>query len=641
MTKRIIPYFSRMIRMGALFVIILFTRFFALAQSSIDSLEFLLKTTPRDTLRVAILNDLSFKYLAYQPKEAKRYAEEALSLSKTLGFAPGEIVALNRLGENEFRQSNYALAVEYTTQSLKLSEQRKDSSNMARAYRVLGNTYTFGLRQYDLALHYQLNALKIYQRRKDLYNIASFCGSVTWIYAITNQNLEEAHRLADLGVHLSDSLGDKQLLSYNYNSKGLIFMQEGKLDSAIQHLDKSIQVAQEINDFAVIAYNKSIIGDIHLLRQDFKKAIEFFKEASMESRNINQREVLKESYRGLTKAYEGLGNFQLAYKNYILYEQLKDSLVNWETTQKALMVKMSFEEEKREAKIVELEQMNQQAKKEKIVYGILLGAVLVAMFTVTILVVQRSVTNRLLREKNKVIAGKNSKLEQANDIKNKFFSIIGHDLRSPLSSLKGLLGMVIRNEISDQEFKTFAPKLNQLVIGTNETLENLLQWSRSQMEGWSNSPATYKLHAIVNKCTGLFTDAARTKKIELLNQVDEGQTVYVDANQMELILRNLIHNAIKFTAEGGRVQITNRVTGEFLELCVTDTGLGMSVEEVAKLFQKQATHSTRGTQGEKGTGLGLLLCKEMAENNGGRISVTSEPGKGSTFHVFLKTSAAT
>ena len=454
-----------------------------------------------------------------------------------------------------------------------------------------------------------------------------------------NQNLPEAHRLASLGVHLSDSLGNKQLLSYNYNSKGLIFKQEDKQDSALIYLYKSIELGNEINDRAVIAYDKSIIGDVYLQRYNYKKAIELFEEAVRESKEINQREVLKESYLGLTKGYEGLGNYPLAYKNHRLYTQLKDSLVNWETTQKSLMTKMSFEEEKREAKIAELELANQQVRKEKIIYSVLFGVVLIAMVTVMVLVVQRSATNKLLQEKNREIAEKNLKLEQANRIKDKFFSIIGHDLRSPLSSLKGLLGMLVRHEISDQEFKSFAPKLNQLVMSTNETLENLLHWSHSQMEGWKQSPAAHELHPLVSKSTGLFTDAARAKKIDLVNSIDEKAIVFVDANQMELILRNLIHNAIKFTNEGGVVTISAVKSLEFLEVQVTDTGMGMTQEEISQLFQKNTTHSTRGTQGEKGTGLGLLLCKEMVENNGGKISVTSAPGKGSTFHIFLKPNA--
>jgi two-component system sensor histidine kinase/response regulator len=623
------------------FIIILFSAQLAYTQpGSIDSLKTVLNSSQNDTSRVLILNDLSFKYLAYQPRQAKQYAEEALGLSKTLHYRDGEIVALNRLGENEFRQSNYALAVDYVTQSLKLAEQLADSTCMAMAYRVLGNIYTFGFKQYDIALQYQLSALDIYEKKKDKRNIASFYGNITWIYASLNQNLEEAHRLANKGVHLADSLDDKQLLSYNYNSKGLIFMQEGKLDSALKYLDYSIRVAAEINDNAVIAYDKSIMGNVYLQQRNFKKAIDLFDASSIESQKINQREVLKESYHGLAKAYEGLGNYPEAYKNFLLYTQLKDSLVNWVTAQKTLIIKMKFEEEKRDEKITKLELANRQAQQEKMVFGILAAVIFISMVSVIILIVrnnrQRKETTRLLQEKNIEIAQQNKKLQEVNDIKDKFFSIISHDLRSPLSSLKGLLGLVIRNEISENEFKSFAEKLHHLVIGTNETIENLLQWSHSQMVGWNYAPDIIPLHPLVEKCTVLFSEAAKIKNIELTNEVNESELIFAEVNQIELIIRNLIHNALKFTSEGGSIRITANGTTDFVEVCVIDTGMGMSPDQVSHLFQQTETHTTRGTQGERGTGLGLLLCKEMVTNNGGKISVTSEIGKGSVFHIFLK-----
>ena len=637
-----------MLKNGSLILLFFLSCLITLGQpAAIDSLERILKSSKNNTGRINILNELANKYEAYQPHQSKKYAERALSLSKELGYKQGEIRALNYLGENEFRQSNYAQAVEYTTQSLKLAEQEHDSTGMALAYRVLGNIYTFGFKQYDAALQYQLSALKIYERKNDKRNMAAFCGNITWIYASTNQNLKEAHRLANLGVHLADSLGDKQLLSYNYNSKGLIYLQEEKFDSALFYLDESIRMAGKVNDHAVIAYDNSIKGNVYLRQGDTKKAIAMFEFALIESKKINQRETQKDSYAGLAKGYEKLGNYPLAYRNHLLYIQLKDSLVNWETTQKALITRMRFAEEKREAKITELELANQLAHKEKVFDFVLFGAIFLSMVVVLILVVKnnrhRTETNLLLQEKNTEIAEQNLKLKQANDTKDKFFSIIGHDMRSPLVSLKGLLGMVIRNEISESEFKTFASKLHHLVIGTNETLENLLQWAHSQIDGWHYAPADLALKPLVLKCASLFYEAAMAKKIELIINVEEKEIVYVEANQIELIIRNLIHNAIKFTPNGGQVHVTSGESGEsgeFVEVRVTDTGLGMLPEDALTIFQKHPTHTTRGTQGERGTGLGLLLCKEMIENNGGKIAVTSELGKGSTFHVFLKRSSA-
>lgn len=621
-------------------ILIFFIHSFSFAQTYIDSLELRLQASGSDSSRIYLLTELSNKYLANQPPKAKQYAQEALVLSKSLGSISGEIEALNRLGEYEFRQSNYAMAVDYSTQSLALAEKRGNAAAMARAYRVLGNINTFGFKQYDLALEYQLKAFSIYEAQHDMRNIASFCGNITWLYAITNRNLKEAHKLADRGIQLSDSLGDNQFLSYNYNSKGLIYMQEGKLDSAIGYLNQSIKWGTLANDAAVIAYDKSILGNLYLKKRNYTMAIQYLQEALVESRELNVREVLKESYLGLAKSYEALSNYELAYKYNLLFNGLKDSLVNWETTQKALSVRLLYDAEKREAKISELELANQLARKEKFTSNLLYAVALLFMSMIIGLVIrnnkQRSRTNQILQKMNTEIAEQNAKLIQANEIKDKLFSILGHDLRSPLVSLKGLMELVLRNEVSEQEFKAFSSKLNQQVSGTHETLENILQWSHAQMNGWQHSPVSINLHTLVNRCTNLFEEPARAKNITLLNQLTLNTTIHADEAQLELIVRNLIHNAIKFTGSGGQVRVQGYESKTHFEIQVIDTGVGLTINEINELFKAKPSNSSRGTQGERGTGLGLMLCKEMIENNGGYLKVTSQPGKGSTFHVFIK-----
>ncbi len=623
-----------------LWVYFIATTFVCAQPKEIDSLNKILTTSPPDSITVKILSDLSYKYLPYKPEIARQYAGQALQLAQKQNYKKGEVMALNCIAEYEYRQSNYAKAIELATQSLKLADQIRDSVGIAKANRVLGLTYTFGFKQYNVALKYQLDALKIYEKLKDKRNIATFYGNVTWIYAGLNQNLPEAHRLAMLGIKLSDSLGDRQLLSYNYNSRGLIFLKEGKYDSALLNLNKSSKIAEEVADRAVIAYNKSLIGEVYLKQHKFDEAITIFIDAAYECRALHIQEVLKDCYNGLAVAYQGLEDYKNAYHNHLHYMDLRDSLINWETTQKALLIKLQFEGESR---IAELELVNEQEANEQLIYEVLFG-IGIFFFIIVVLLAARNnrnkkEANKLLQEKNEEIAEQNLKLKEANDIKDKFFSIISHDLRSPLAGLKGLLSLLAGNEINDQEFKSFAPKINQRLMGVSETLENLLHWSQSQMKGMMYNPTDIQLKAMIDKCLLLFQETAAEKKLIFKNNIPEDATVYADKNQTELVFRNLIHNAIKFTMSGGTVSLTSYPSPEFLQVCVSDTGIGMTQEQVENLFRNVTARTTHGTEGEKGTGLGLLLCKEMVENNGGRLSVTSEKDKGSTFHVFLKRGA--
>jgi signal transduction histidine kinase len=593
----------------------------------------------RDSARVDALNKLADQLLVSNPKKAEVFTLEALELSRSLAYRKGEIIALNRLGENQFRQSNYAMAVEYTTQSLQRAEAINDSSGMGMAYRVLGNIHTFGFKQFDKALEYQLKAFAIYDKLNDVRNIASFCGNITWIYANTGQHLEEGHRLADRGIRLADSLMDTQMLSYNYNSKGLLYQRQSKYDSALYFLDKSIETGRHHDDLAVIAYNKSLKGDIYVALGETRMALQQYNEALKESRSINLREVMKNTYAGLSTVHERLGNTNEALYYYKTYTALKDSLVNWETTQKALITQLSFDQQKREAKILELELLNQQNQREQLLYSVTFGIGFVLLITVTGLVLrnnrQRKESNTLLQKKNEEIAHQNVQLKQANELKDKFFSIIGHDLRSPLVSLKSLLAMLVRNEISEEEFRAFTPKLNHLVVGTNETLENLFQWSHAQLNGWTFQPVHVSYRSLAEKTIPLFAETARSKQIAIENELKDDTTVLVDRNHAELILRNLIHNAIKFTPEGGKIWLRSFPKGDFQVLQVTDTGLGMHKEHLATLFTRTAPQTSRGTLGERGTGLGLMLCHEMIQYNHGRIEVESSPGKGTTFSILL------
>jgi signal transduction histidine kinase len=610
------------------------------AQSlAMDSVLIHSGSAEKDTAHVHFLCGLSTKFLTYRPVLSRQYALEALLLSQKMKYRKGEMMALNRLGEYEFRQSNYARAVEHLTRALRHAEELHDSIAMAGVYRVLGNVNTFGFKQYDKALRYQQQALSISKNKSDMRNIASLYGNITWIYAITNQHLEEAHHLARRGLKIADSLRIDQLLGYNYNSQGLIFMQEGLLDSALFYLEKSNEIGMRIMDFGLNAYNNSIKGNIYLQKKDFNKAREMFSLAELESRKLNSREVLKESYNGLARTYEGLGNFPLAYQYHKMYTDLKDSLINWEITQKALMMEHELDEQRRVVKITELQQLAERERSMKKIYALLLLVGISSLLIILALIIrinrQRTRTNELLLEKNNAIENQNLQLKQANEIKDKLFFIIGHDLRGPLSNLKALLSLVVRNQVSDQEFKTLTPQLNQSVVSINETIENLLQWSGSQLHGWQQHAIEFPAADVIDKAFHLFADSAASKSILLINQVARDLRAHADRNQIELVFRNLIHNAIKFTPEGGSIIASASISKEFIHVDITDSGVGMSEMQLATLFDEHNIRNTQGTKGEKGTGLGLTLCREMINANGGKIHVTSKQHEGTTVHVTI------
>jgi signal transduction histidine kinase len=194
--------------------------------------------------------------------------------------------------------------------------------------------------------------------------------------------------------------------------------------------------------------------------------------------------------------------------------------------------------------------------------------------------------------------------------------------------------MVSTGFVSMEEFQAILPNLQQNVKTVHHTLENLLQWSYSQMQGIKSSPKQVDIQLIVVENIELFAEVAKNKQIVLSYAIPLDTFVFADENQVRLILRNLLNNAIKFTRKNGTINVSAKQNESFIEISVNDTGIGMSEVQVEKLFSI-GINSTYGTSGEKGTGLGLMLCKEMAEENKGKIWVESELGKGSTFTVSL------
>ncbi len=227
----------------------------------------------------------------------------------------------------------------------------------------------------------------------------------------------------------------------------------------------------------------------------------------------------------------------------------------------------------------------------------------------------------------------NEKLEVLNATKDKFFSIIAHDLRNPFYSLLGFSELLLKeiDTLSPKEILQFAKGLNDDLKNLYSLLENLLNWSLLQRNLLEVNPADLDLFDVVNKIIGLLSQSAKEKNISLTNNINKGTLVYADNEMLQLVVQNLMINAIKFTKAGGLVFVSSIEKEGFIEVSVQDTGIGIDPEKSSELFNFISLFSTDGTGGEKGTGLGLPLCKEFIEKNGGKIWVKSELGKGSKF----------
>ncbi len=246
------------------------------------------------------------------------------------------------------------------------------------------------------------------------------------------------------------------------------------------------------------------------------------------------------------------------------------------------------------------------------------------------LVLQLEAVNKQLKE---------SEEELRNQIitKDKFFSIIAHDLRSPFSALLSF-SEFLRDDINDltrDEIVMFADKINEAARNVFALLENLLQWSRIQTGKIHYEPHEFKLRERAERVISLLSNNAGNKDLFIINEIPTDAIVFADEDMISSVLQNLISNAIKFTRPGGKITLKAEKEDSFYKVSVIDTGVGIKEEDLPKLFRVDIQHTTYGTNEEKGSGLGLVICKEMIEKNGGTISVESRVGEGTTFAFTL------
>lgn len=295
---------------------------------------------------------------------------------------------------------------------------------------------------------------------------------------------------------------------------------------------------------------------------------------------------------------------------------------------------MQFDDQK--AKMI-VDNEKALAKQQSYIYATM--AFLLIFIGITLIVfrgqkVQKKL-NAKLQANHEILEKREQELIHSNDTKTKLFSIIGHDLRGPIAALNGLLNMFKNGEIGKTEFLEFMPKLRDDVEHISFTLNNLLSWGFTQMNGSYTKPSIILIDALVTENIQLLSEIADNKSIKIVNNISENTLTWADNNQIDIVVRNLLSNALKFTQENGMVTIEAYEKTDYWQVLVRDTGIGMESSVVRILFEKNSSFTTYGTNNEKGTGLGLSLCKEMVEKNNGQIWVTSIPHKGTTFYFTL------
>ena len=250
-------------------------------------------------------------------------------------------------------------------------------------------------------------------------------------------------------------------------------------------------------------------------------------------------------------------------------------------------------------------------------------------------------TNKALQEKNEKIEKQKAEIEQKaielselNSLKNKLFSVISHDMKTPMYALRNLFRSMQQMNMSGNEIKSIIPDVVTDLNYTTGLMENLLHWVKSQMNAANTAPGELEMEEIVDEAVHVHQLQAATKKITIKRELDPSLRAFADRDMVNLVLRNLLSNAIKFTPEKGRIIIRVKTENAFCRISIIDNGIGMDQDALQRI-QENSYYTTHGTAKESGTGLGLMLSRDFLSKNGGELLIESEPGKGSVFSFTL------
>jgi PAS domain S-box-containing protein len=241
------------------------------------------------------------------------------------------------------------------------------------------------------------------------------------------------------------------------------------------------------------------------------------------------------------------------------------------------------------------------------------------------------------KKAEKALKQSEARLKELNTTKDKLFSIIGHDLKGPFNNILGFSELIVEGyeNLEPEEIQKYNQLIYQLSKNVSELLENLLTWSRAQRQKLVVTPQNISLRFIVERCFNLLDHNAGHKQISLNNEIPSETIIYADEEMITTVIRNLISNSIKFTKSGGKITAGAKRIDGAVTIEISDTGVGINKEKIRNLFKPDVNHTNLGTDGEKGTGLGLLICKDFVEKNKGEINVESTPEEGTSFFIKL------
>lgn len=606
------------------------------------------KPVDQDTSKVNLLNRMAFSLRESDPDMAKKYAEDALLQSEKIDYLKGKANALGNLGWISYRKTDFVGALKHSIEAIKLAEEIGDQAEEGRSRNNISAIY-FEQKQYDKAQIELERALLLAQKLNDRKQEARTLNNLAYLFLMGTKNYELAEEKGRQALKVSEDIRDSYLTSFALRTLGDVAANRNNVNEAIAYYNRGIALSEKNKNFSMTTATYHRLAKVYLKQGRLEVAKTILSNNAEVAQRFGYKEELERTYKVLADLYFQMGDGDSAYQYLSRYTVLHDSIYSQQSSEQLALLQSQFELGLKEAEIAlltkdaALKQDEISKQRMQLYFTLLTSTSALLLVIILTYYYQRSKnTNRELNLQKEALARKNAEVEEKqleltrlNATKDKLFSIIGHDFRSPLHSLKGLLTLIGNKNMSQQEFEMFSVDLRKKIDVIYDNLDNILNWSVTQLKGIQVNPSVIQPHQLTAEVFDLYDEMARLKNVRLINQISPDVFAHADKDQILLVLRNLISNALKFTSADGHVKLSADWDDRHIQIYVEDSGIGISENDMQKLFVKDSLWSVHGTQNEKGLGLGLLLCKEFIEKNNGTLTVTSEQGLGTTFKFTL------
>ncbi|MBX2975404.1 MAG: tetratricopeptide repeat-containing sensor histidine kinase [Ignavibacteriaceae bacterium] len=648
------------------------------------------RSKENDSLTALIYSNIALNYEKIPNADsAIIFHRKSLAINIKLKNIVGEAFAYNNLGLIYWRRGENILAIENFKLAVRLREKVNNPRSLGNAVQNLGVAYWKYGDYYNAFKCYQ-QALKLREEVGNRTSYAMILNNIGLIYKrlrynnLAEENFTEALRIAD-------SAGYKAGIGYSNSNFGELYLEQGNPKKALEHFWISYNITSEARDLNGISLLLNSIGRSYEALKDLETARKYYRNAIDTSKSINDKyalamsmtnlarvlvnqnkideaedlinesklisqsnnllEILRDNYQLLSQIHVKNKRFAEAYSELQNYTLLKDSLFNSVVIHNIsnFNVRLTIEKTLQENELLKQKNEFQLAdiERQKVLNNVLFIIIILTLGIFVILYIyfrnQRRYTKLIQKQKNELenlnelLKQSNLNLEEINQTKDKLFTIIAHDLKSPFMSLMGF-SKILNEEIESgnvTDAKLYASYIHssssQLVV----LIQNLLDWARIQKNMISANPEKIELQSLIETLLKSYRIIAESKGIMLRFDCPPSMFIKADRGMIESSLRNLISNAIKFTNAEGEISIKVNQGNQTVEINVSDNGVGMTKEQLSKLFSDRESSSTRGTDNEQGTGLGLIIARDFVEKNNGKLEVQSEDGKGTTFTIII------